>query len=91
LYIYCKTNFSTQKTKDLVAIHTQKYNEILNQIQESNAREKAELVQKLTMTDTPSPPFSSSFDATTPETHLSETDLAIMQREMDAFIQDTQL
>ena len=91
LYIYCKTNFSTQKTKDIVAIHTQKYNDILNQIQESNAREKAELINKFT-THLHQQPTENSFplqDLSDP--HLSEMDLVSMQREMETFIQETQL
>jgi hypothetical protein len=87
LYIYCKTNFSTQKTKDIVAIHTQKYNDILNQIQESNAREKAELINKFT--HQVSENYLPVQDLSEP--HLSESDLHNMQKEMEAFIQETQI
>ena len=32
LYDYCKQNFTTKKTKDLVSLHKEKYQEILNEL-----------------------------------------------------------
>jgi ABC-type nickel/cobalt efflux system permease component RcnA len=32
LYDYCKRNFTTKKTKDLVSLHKEKYQEILNEL-----------------------------------------------------------
>ena len=84
MYHYCKTNFSTHKTKDLVSIHTQKYNEILNQMHESNAREKAELIHKLEQ----SQQTHTQIYTEPVEPSLTEMDLFQMQKEMEAFIQD---
>jgi len=32
LYDYCKQNFTTKKTKDLVSLHKEKYQEIINEL-----------------------------------------------------------
>ena len=65
---------------------------MLNEIQESNAREKAELLNQLSNQSKNS--FeTSSFTKHTPfenEPMLSEMDILQMQQEMDAFIQESQ-
>jgi 5-bromo-4-chloroindolyl phosphate hydrolysis protein len=51
LYDYCKQNFTTKKTKDLVGLHKEKYQEILdelhNQPEELTTHDKTFLQQSL--------------------------------------------
>jgi hypothetical protein len=75
LVIYCKTTFTTKKTKDIVAIHTQKYQDVLNNVQENNEREMSELIDKLTMMEQS-------------EKTLTDTDIQAMHLEMEDFVKN---
>lgn len=63
----------------MVAIHTQKYQDLLQNVQETNEREKTELITQLTQTQSPSEDTSNN--------HLTEIDLHTMNAEMQQFIQ----
>ena len=78
LVIHFKNVFTPHKTKDIIAIHTQKYQDLLQNVQESNEREKTKLITQLT-----NPVKNDNID-----THnLTETDLHTMNAEMQDFIQ----
>ena len=49
LYDYCKQNFTTKKTKDLVSLHKEKYQEILNELHNQPNSEKP--MEELTFQD----------------------------------------
>ena len=76
---YLKNTYTTRKTKDVVSFHIQKYQNIMDELQENNEKEKAQIIRTLRESETISPP--------TPKKDLDENDLRNMNEDLTAFIQ----
>jgi len=76
---YLKNTYTTRKTKDVVGFHIQKYQNIMDELQENNEKEKAQFIRKLQEAETPPPPIE--------KTDLDENDLRDMNEDLTAFIQ----
>jgi predicted negative regulator of RcsB-dependent stress response len=76
---YLKNTYTTRKTKDVVGFHIQKYQNIMDELQENNEKEKAQYIRKLNEAETPSPP--------TEKKDLDENDIRNMNEDLTAFIQ----
>ena len=76
---YLKNTYTHRKTKDVVSFHIQKYQNIMDELHENNAKEKEEFMRKLIISETQSKP--------TDKTDLDENDLRNMNEDLNAFIQ----
>lgn len=76
---YLKNTYTTRKTKDVVGFHIQKYQNIMDELQENNEKEKAQYIRKLNEAETPSQP--------TEKKDLDENDIRSMNEDLTAFIQ----
>ena len=76
---YLKNTYTTRKSKDVVGGHIQKYQNIMDELQENNEKEKAQYIRKLNEAETPSPP--------TEKKDLDENDIRSMNEDLTAFIQ----
>lgn len=83
LVIYFKDTYTTKKTKDVVGFHIQKYKTIMDELQETNEKEKQVWIQKVSEAE------KTGIDKNTPKekVDLSETELRSMNEDLAAFIQ----
>jgi hypothetical protein len=86
LVIYFKETYTTTKTKDVIDIYSKKYQNIIQNIQESNVKDKNELINKIVQQDAES---KSNNTKEIPIDTLSQTDLQNMNDEMENFIKET--
>jgi hypothetical protein len=82
LVIYFKESYTTKKTKDVVGFHIQKYKTIMDELQETNEKEKQELILKASEAAKMVPEVE-----TKEKTDLSEKDLRSMNEDLADFIQ----
>jgi hypothetical protein len=82
LVIYFKESYTTKKTKDVVGFHIQKYKTIMDELQETNEKEKKELILKASEAAKMVPEVE-----TKEKTDLSEKDLRSMNEDLADFIQ----
>jgi len=75
---YFKDTYTTKKTKDVVGFHIQKYQTIMDELQETNEKEKEDWLRKLSEAETQSTPQS--------KTDLTEIDLRTMNEDLSDFI-----
>ena len=91
IWEYLKTNYSTQKTKNLAEIHAAKYKTILNDLSsvQDVALIKADLTKAYLTNTVPNNPKSTEFSSDlTPNTRfISAEEQAWMKQELDSFIQ----
>jgi len=78
LVTYFKDTYTTKKTKDVVGFHIQKYQTIMDELQETNEKEKEDWLRKLSNAETQSTPPS--------KTDLTEIDLRTMDEDLSDFI-----
>jgi hypothetical protein len=79
LILYLKNTYTTRKTKDVVSFHIQKYQNIMDELQENNEKEKEQIMRKLSDAEIQSKPKE--------QTDLDENDLRNMNEDLTAFIQ----
>jgi hypothetical protein len=75
---YFKDTYTTKKTKDVVGFHIQKYQTIMDELQETNEKEKEDWLRKLSEAETLSTPKD--------KTDLTEVDLRTMDEDLSDFI-----
>ena len=75
---YFKDTYTTKKTKDVVGFHIQKYQTFMDEIQETNEKEKEDWLRKLREAET----HSTSQD----KTDLTSFDLRSMNEDLSDFI-----
>jgi len=75
---YFKDTYTTKKTKDVVGFHIQKYQTIMDELQETNEKEKEDWLRKLSEAETQSTPKD--------KTGLTEVDLRTMDEDLSDFI-----
>ena len=75
---YFKDTYTTKKTKDVVGFHIQKYQTIMDELQETNEKEKDDWLRKLSEAETLSTPKD--------KTDLTEVDLRTMDEDLSDFI-----
>jgi hypothetical protein len=76
---YLKNTYTTRKTKDVVNFHIQKYQNIMDEIQENNEKEKEQMMRKLSEAETSSQPKQKK--------DLDENDIRNINEDLTAFIQ----
>jgi len=79
LVTYFKDTYTTKKTKDVVGFHIQKYQTIMDELQETNEKEKADWLRKLSEAETQS--------TIKDKTDLTEIDLRTINEDLSDFIQ----
>jgi hypothetical protein len=79
LVTYFKDTYTTKKTKDVVGFHIQKYQTIMDELQETNEKEKADWLRKLSEAETQS--------IAKDKTDLTEIDLRTINEDLSDFIQ----
>jgi len=82
LVIYFKDTYTTKKTKDVVGFHIQKYKTIMDELQETNEKEKQVWIQKVSEAE-------KTIDKNTPKekVDLSDTEIRSMNEDLADFIQ----
>jgi hypothetical protein len=76
---YLKNTYTTRKTKDVVNFHIQKYQNIMDEIQENNEKEKEQMMRKLSEAETSAQPKQKK--------DLDENDIRNINEDLTAFIQ----
>ena len=76
---YLKNTYTTRKTKDVVSFHIQKYQNIMDELQENNEKEKEQIMRKLSEAETHSKPKEKK--------DLDENDLRNINEDLTSFIQ----
>ena len=76
---YLKNTYTTRKTKDVVNFHIQKYQNIMDEIQENNEKEKEQMMRKLSEDETSAQPKQKK--------DLDENDIRNLNEDLTAFIQ----
>lgn len=76
---YLKNTYTTRKTKDVVNFHIQKYQNIMDEIQENNEKEKEQMMRKLSEVETSAQPKQKK--------DLDENDIRNINEDLTAFIQ----
>lgn len=86
LVIYFKDTYTTKKTKDVVGFHIQKYKTIMDELQETNEKEKQVWIKKVSEAEKT---VAATIDTTKPKekVDLSETELRSINEDLAAFIQ----
>lgn len=79
LVTYFKDTYTTKKTKDVVGFHIQKYQTIMDELHETNEKEKADWLRKLSEAETQS--------TVKDKTDLTEIDLRTINEDLSDFIQ----
>ena len=90
LIIYFRDTYTTKKTKDVVGFHIQKYKTIMNELQETNEKERQLLVKKVSDAEKIIAKSTIETIQANDKTNLSEKDLKSMNDDLTAFIQTLQ-
>jgi hypothetical protein len=75
---YFKETYTTKKTKDVVGFHIQKYQTIMDELHETNEKDKADWLRKLSEAETHSEPKDNA--------ELTEIDLRSINEDLSEFI-----
>lgn len=84
LVAFLQNTYTTRKTKDVVGFHVQKYKTIMNELQETNEKDKLAWMKEIT--EAKSAANTASLTSKD-KTDLSETDLRSMNEDLADFIQ----
>jgi hypothetical protein len=85
LVTFLQNTYTTRKTKDVVGFHVQKYKTIMNELQETNAKDKLAWMKEINEAKSAANTISSL--TSKDKTDLSETDLRSMNEDLAEFIQ----
>tara|TARA_B100001173_G_C15848283_1_gene487608 strand:+ start:523 stop:834 length:312 start_codon:yes stop_codon:yes gene_type:complete len=77
---YLRNNYTTRRTKDVVTFHIQKYQNIMDEMQENNQKEKELIRQKLD-------DIEKQNNSPQEKKELDENDLRNINEDLTAFIQ----
>jgi|TARA_Y100000389_G_C17418622_1_gene495281 hypothetical protein len=77
---YLRNNYTTRRTKDVVNFHIQKYQNIMDEMQENNQKEKELIRQKLD-------DIEKQNNSPQEKKELDENDLRNINEDLTAFIQ----